>query len=82
VRVRNIEEWIEEAHRRSMMVEKGIYEIALMGRLRKQNEDGMNSRKVEARIGGRSRKMGDGIVECRRRSKHVSQKVGKIAKGR
>jgi hypothetical protein len=47
-RGRNFEEW--------MMVEKEIYEIGRMGRLRKQNEDGVNSLAVEARIGdGRGR---------------------------
>jgi hypothetical protein len=64
VRERNIEEWIEEAHGKSIMAEKGIWEIAHLGRLRRQNKDGVNSRKVEARIGERLRKMGDWIAEC------------------
>jgi hypothetical protein len=55
VRERNIEEWIQEIHGKSMIIEKGIWEIADTGRLRRQNEDGVNSRKVEARLGERSR---------------------------
>jgi hypothetical protein len=72
----------------STMFEKGIYEIGRPGRLIKQNEDGVNSRKIQATIRERSRKMGNGIAECRRVSKSVSRKVEescersmKVAKG-
>jgi hypothetical protein len=40
MRGRGIKEWIGKAHRRSMMVEKGISDVGRMGKLRKQNEDG------------------------------------------
>jgi hypothetical protein len=49
-----------------------------MGGLRRYNEDGMNLRRVEARIGeGRGRMvMGlRNVKECRRRPKSVSRKV-------
>jgi hypothetical protein len=55
----NIKELIEEVHGMSMMFEKRICEIGWMGRLRNQNED-----EVEARIRGRSQKIGDGIAKC------------------
>jgi hypothetical protein len=56
-----------------MMVEKGIYEIGRVETLRKQNEDGVNSTKVEARIGRRSRTMGDGVVKCRAMSEKIEE---------
>jgi hypothetical protein len=58
MRRRNIKEWIEGAHGWLVMVEKGIGEIGQMARLRKSNEDGVSSKKVEAMIGeGRRRWM-------------------------
>jgi hypothetical protein len=62
------------------MVEKGMSEIRRMGRLRRQNEDGVNSRKVEARIGeGRGRLVIGlrNVEECQRTSKNISHKVEK-----
>jgi hypothetical protein len=67
---------IEEAHRRSTILEKGIYEIGRIGRPRKQNKDRVNSKKVEATIRGKSRKMGDGIMECRRMSEKIKKCIG------
>jgi hypothetical protein len=46
VTTKNIEEWIGEARGRAIMVEKGDHEIGRMGRLRKQNEDEVNSKRV------------------------------------
>jgi hypothetical protein len=57
-----------------MMVEKRMFEIRRMERLRRQNENEVNSRKVEARIGeGRGRwVMGSrNVEEDQRRSKNV-----------
>jgi hypothetical protein len=48
--VRNIEEWIKEVYARLMKLEKGIYRIRQMGKLKKRNDDGMNSRRIEARL--------------------------------
>jgi hypothetical protein len=65
---RNIEEWIEEFREWSRMVEKEICKIGRRGRLRKQNKDGVKSRKAEARIReGRGRWMmgSRNVNECR-----------------
>jgi hypothetical protein len=78
VKGRNIEECSAQVHARSTMVEKGIYEIGRIGRLKKQNEDAMNSRTVEARIGeGRGRWLmrSRNVEKCRQRSKTVSRKI-------
>jgi hypothetical protein len=77
------EEWIREVHGRSMIVEKGIYEIRRMERLRGQNEDRVNSRKVEARIReGRGRwVIGSRNVEgCQRRPKMYRRRSRKVVK--
>jgi hypothetical protein len=50
VRERNIAEWIGEAHGRLMIVEKRMSEIRRMEGLRRQSEDAVNSRRVEARV--------------------------------
>jgi hypothetical protein len=50
VRWRTIEEWIRKAHGRVIMIENEIHRIEQIGRSRKQNEDGVYSRKVEAGI--------------------------------
>jgi hypothetical protein len=80
VRVRNIDECNAQAHAKSMMVEKGIYEIGRMGRLKKQNEDRVNLLRVEARIGegGERWLMGSrNVREDRRVYRRRSRKVGK-----
>jgi hypothetical protein len=54
-----------------------------MRKLRRQNEDAVNSRKVEVRIGKDrgSWMMGSrNVDECWRRSKSVSRKVEKVVK--
>jgi hypothetical protein len=42
----NIEEWIEEAHDGLIMVEEKINEIGRVERSKKQNKDGVKSRKA------------------------------------
>jgi hypothetical protein len=50
-----------------MGVDKEIDEIRRMGKLRKQNEDGAKSKKIEDRIGGsgETAEVADGIAKCR-----------------
>jgi hypothetical protein len=77
---RNIKESIGKAHGKSTMVEKGIYEIGRLGRLRKQNEDGVNSRKVGTRIRERSHRW---VMGLRNVDERWTEKIEKcIAEGR
>jgi hypothetical protein len=69
---RNIEEWIERARRGLIMVERRIDEIWLVGRLRKQNEDGVKLKKVED-----GTEMSGEIVEDGSRECGMSKRMGK-----
>jgi hypothetical protein len=84
----NIVKCIEEAHEWSVTVETESNEIWRIGRSRKQNEDGVNSREVEAGIGeggGRWMTESRNVEKCRERSEKIEEstaegrrKLGKV----